>query len=326
MFIDIGVLSLLATLFVKIIFLYIKGSDYLFDIKNIYQPANLGEVLHMASLHPEAVIIAGGTDVLIQVREGKLAYRELLSIHGLTELQGITKNEKGDLLIGSLSHFNDLEQNPLIQLYIPILAQAAATVGGPQIRAMGTLGGNIANGVTSADTASSLYALEAEVLLQRAGGQRLLPIKEFYLGPAKTVLEQGELLTKIIIRHANYVNTGGCYLKYAMREAMDIATLGCALLIRPDQAGQTIVQIRIAFGVAAPVPMRAEAAEAALSGLPIEEAQERIASLVRAEINPRDSWRASREFRLHIAGVLAERALDQAWRQALERRPLPCSE
>lgn len=292
----------------------------MFDIQNIIQPANLAEALAYAARQPQAVIIAGGTDVLIQVREGKLANRELLSIHGLAELQGIEEDANDDILIGPLNSFHDLEEHQLIRRHIPILAEAASTVGGPQIRAQGTVGGNVANGVTSADTASTLHTLEAELLLQSEQGQRLLPIKEFHLGPGQTAREPGELLTKIIIRAEHYQNTGGCYLKYAMREAMDIATLGCAVLVRPDEAGEKIAQIRIAFGVAAPVPMRTEAAEQALVGLTPDEAGARIAELVRAEIKPRDSWRASREFRLQIAGVQAERALAAAWQRALERR------
>jgi xanthine dehydrogenase FAD-binding subunit len=292
----------------------------MFDFKEVYQPTSLEEALALASRHPQAVIIAGGTDVLIKVREGKLCYREILSIHGLSELTGIDETADGDLLIGPLNSFRDIEEHPLIRRHIPLLAQAAATVGGPQIRTMGTLGGNVANGVTSADTASSLYALEAELLLQSAAGQRLLPIKDFYLGPGQTERAPGEILTKIIIRKAIYADSGGCYIKYAMREAMDIATLGCAILVKPDKVGQRLARLRIAFGVAAPIPCRATETEEELNGSMIAQAVQRIGELVRMEINPRDSWRASREFRLHIAGVLAERALNKAWQQALERR------
>ena len=292
----------------------------MFDIQNIYQPKSLSEALQIAARHPRAVVIAGGTDVLIEARAGKLAGQDLLSIHDLNDLRGIEEDNNGDLLIGPLSRFKELEEHPLIQRHIPILAQAASTVGGPQIRAAGTVGGNVMNGVTSADTSSTLHALQAELQLQSGAGQRLLPIKELHTGPGQTSRQLGELLTKIIIRRANYAGCGGCYLKFAMREAMDIATLGCAVLVRPDKAGERIEQARIAFGVAAPVPMRTEAAEQALAGLTVAEATAKIAELVRAEIKPRDSWRASREFRLQIAGVLAERALTAAWRQALEIR------
>jgi len=291
----------------------------MFDIREIYQPKNLEEALALAAQHPDAIIIAGGTDVLIKIREGKLVYRDLLSIHGLSELQGIEQENNGDLLIGPLNNFRDLMEHQLICRNIPILAQAASTVGGPQIRIMGTLGGNLANGVTSADTASSLHALEAELLLQSATSQRQTTISEFHVGPGQTARAPGEILTKIIIRSANYAKTGGCYIKYAMREAMDIATLGCAIVVRPDASCRSIERLRIAFGVAAPVPQRAIETETELTGLSIEEAVQRIAPSIRAKINPRDSWRATRDFRLHIAGVMAERALISAWQDALER-------
>jgi len=296
----------------------------LFEVNEIYQPMDLPEALVLAKQHPQAIIIAGGTDVLIQIREGKLANRELLNIHGLSELQGIEKNEAGDLLIGPLSSFKDVEENALINRHIPILAQAASMVGGPQIRVMGTIGGNVANGVTSADTSSTLHALEAQLVLESEAAKRIIPIENYYLGPAQTARANGEILTKIIIRGVNYRGSGGCYIKYAMREAMDIATLGCAVLVSPAKDSSCISRIRIAFGVAAPVPIRTKNAEAKLSGLDIDEAGYRIASLIREEINPRDSWRASREFRLHIAGVMAERALSKAWQQALERRRAEC--
>lgn len=292
----------------------------MFDIREIHQPKNLEEALAVAGQHPDAIIIAGGTDVLIKIRDGKLVYRDLLSIHGLSELHGIEEESCGDLLIGPLNSFRDLLEHPLICRHVPILARAAATVGGPQVRVMGTLGGNLANGATSADTASSLHALEAELLLQSAISQRLVPINEFHLGPGRTACAPGEILTKIIIRRVNFIDTGGWYIKYAMREAMDIATLGCSVMVKPDADGKCIEQLRIAFGVAAPVPLRTVETEAELKGSPIEEAAQRIATLVRTEINPRDSWRASKAFRLQIAGVMAERALLRAWQEALERR------
>ena len=297
----------------------------MFDIREIFQPNNLEEALALAGQHPQAVIIAGGTDVLIEARVGKFFEKDLLSIHGLHELQGVEEDSGGDLLIGPLCSFTKIEEHPLINRHIPILAQAAATVGGPQIRAMGTIGGNVANGVTSADTSSTLHALEAELLLQSAVSRRTLPIKDFHLGPGQTACAPDEILTKIIIRRASYEDSGGCYIKYSMREAMDIATLNCAIVVRPDKAGQNIERIRIAFGVAAPMPMRTIETEAKLAGLSIGEATQSIAELVRQEINPRDSWRASREFRLHIAGVLAERALGKAWQQAVERRQSSCN-
>lgn len=284
----------------------------MYDIESIYSACSVDDAIDALLADPKAIVIAGGTDILIKVREGKLAGCRLVSIHELEELRGITKNEKGDLLIGPLTCFHDITHNPMIAQDASMLAYAADQVGGPQIRAMGTIGGNISNGVTSADTASSLFAYEAELWLKGSDGMRVLPISEYYTGPGHVCLKPGELLTKIVIKAKNYRNFHGCYIKYAMRNAMDIATLGTAVLVKLNDDKTAIENVRIAFGVANPIPMRAHQAEAALAGVPLCEAIEKITALVRAEINPRNSWRASREFRMQIAGEAAKRALMQA--------------
>lgn len=128
----------------------------MFDLEAIYRAASVQDAIAALVADPEAVVIAGGTDVLIRIREGKLAGCRLVSIHDLPELAGCRLDAAGALHIGPLTCFRDIVDHPLVQRHIPILAQAAAAVGGPQIRAMGTVGGNLCNGATSADTASSL--------------------------------------------------------------------------------------------------------------------------------------------------------------------------
>jgi xanthine dehydrogenase FAD-binding subunit len=286
----------------------------------MYQPQTLCQALALLREHEDLLPVAGGTDVLIQARQGKLRGRGLLSIRDLGELRGIQLDADGNLEIGALTTFAELEKNPLIQTHIPILAQAAGSVGGPQIRAMGTVGGNLCNGATSADTASALYASDAELLLISYDSERWLPLREFHQDAGKTARQPRELLRKIRVSLASYRSMGGCYLKYSLRRAMDIAVLGCAVMVKAHRDGEHIDGIRIAFGVAAPTPLRALRAEEKLRGLSIEAAKDAIADLARAEIMPRDSWRASRLFRFHIAGELARRALAAAWSQALERR------
>ncbi|ATW28276.1 xanthine dehydrogenase FAD-binding subunit XdhB [Candidatus Formimonas warabiya] len=268
---------------------------------------------------PNAIVIAGGTDVLIKVRDGKLAGCHLVSINGIKELKGVRLNENNEIVIGSLTTFRELEEDETIQRHMPILAGAAGAVGGPQIRAVGTIGGNISNGVTSADTASTLLTLNAELTLTSSAGHRLLPIEAYYLSAGKVALRHGELLTAITIKPADYRGYHGKYIKYAMRNAMDIAILGCAVLIKTDVPSRFIEDIRIALGVAGPVPMRALKTEAALIGLPLEEALCIGPDILRKEITPRDSWRASRAFRLHVAGEIFRQALASAWQEGVER-------
>ena len=287
----------------------------MFDFERITIAASVPEALAALAANPEAKVIAGGTDVLIKIREGKLAGCDLVSIHDIPELHGIKLTEDGCIHIGPVTTFAELTNSPIIMERIPVLGRAADTVGGPQIRAMGTVGGNISNGVTSADTATTLLNLEAELTLTSLAGQRKLGVNDYYVGAGRVCLEPGELLTDICIKPENYQGFGGCYIKYAMRNAMDIATLGTSCLVKQGPGG-VIEAIHLAFGVAAPVPMRARNTEQALTGKTYAEAKDAIAGLVRGEITPRTSWRASKEFRLQIAGENARRALEAAWTEA----------
>ena len=284
----------------------------MYDIGGLTLAKSLQEAVEASVQHPDSVIIAGGSDVLIKLREGKLAGRYLVSIHDLEELHYIRMNESGDLEIGPLSTFRELEESQLIRTYFPVLGQAAGQVGGPQIRTVGTVGGNISNGVTSADTASTLMAVGARLTIVGPKGERELPISEYYVGPGRVALEHGEILTKITISHEMIEGWRGYYIKYGMRNAMDIATLGCVALAKLDSGKTHVEDLRLGFGVAAPVPSRALETEQTLRGLEINQALEQVADLVRGEIRPRDSWRASKAFRLQIAGEMARRALKKA--------------
>ena len=287
----------------------------MFDFERITLAHSVAEALTALAADPAARVIAGGTDVLIKIREGKYAGCSLVSIHDIPELRGVSLGPDGCIHIGPTTTFVELTRSPVIMERIPVLGRAADTVGGPQIRAMGTVGGNISNGVTSADTATTLLNLEAELTLTSPAGERRVNVNDYYLGAGRVCLDHAELLTDICVKPENYQGFGGCYIKYAMRNAMDIATLGTSCLVKPGKGG-VIDALRLAFGVAAPVPMRARNTEQALTGKSYAEALEEIAGLVRGEITPRTSWRASREFRLQIAGENARRALESAWAEA----------
>lgn len=224
-------------------------------------------------------------------------------------------DEDGTLRILPLTSFSHITKDPLINEHIKVLGEAVDMVGGPQIRNIGTIGGNISNGVTSADSASTLHAWDAIVELTSAEGVRQLPIKEYYISAGRVALRPAELLTAILIKKESYSGYKGHYIKYAMRNAMDIATLGCSVNVKLSDDKATILGARIAYGVAGPVPMRAPAAEEAVRGKPV--CGETVAAFAGAaiqDINPRDSWRASREFRLHLAHELAKRALTESIR------------
>ena len=282
----------------------------MYDIKALYEAASVEEAIRLLQEHPEAQIIAGGSDVLVQIREGKRAGVELVSIYGIDAMRGVSYDAEGAIRIGSLTSFSHIAADPIIREKIPVLGEAVSLVGGPQIRNIGTIGGNTCNGVTSADSASTLFAWDAVVELTGPEGVRKLPIQEFYIKAGKVALNPAELQTAIIIPKAAYEGYYGNYIKYAMREAMDIANLGCSVNVSLTEDGETIRDVRIAYGVAGPVPMRAPSAEAAAKGRPVNsETAEAFSKAVLEDIHPRDSWRAAKAFREHIAVEMAKRAL-----------------
>ena len=287
----------------------------MYDMKALYEAHSVEEAVALRLEHPEAQIIAGGSDVLVQMREGKRAGAELISIYGIDAMRGICIDEDGNIRIGSLTSFSHITRDPIIRKYINVLGEAVDMVGGPQIRNIGTIGGNTCNGVTSADSASTLHAWEAIVELTGKNGVRRLPIKDFYLRAGKVDIraEEGEIQTAILIPKVSYENCFGHYIKYAMRSAMDIATLGTSVNVRLSPDGKTVERARVAFGVAGPVPLRAATAERLAEGKPVsEETAEAFAQAVKEDINPRDSWRAAKDFRMHIAVESARRAFIEA--------------
>ena len=243
---------------------------------------------------PSAVVIAGGSDVLIKIREGKLADSRLVSIHGLREeLEGVTLLENGDIAVGPLTTFRGVTGSEIIQERVSVLGEATDLAGGPQLRAVGTIGGNVCNGVTSADSASTLMALDVRMHLRGPAGWRIVPISQWYQGVGKVDLGPAELLCRIVIQKENYDGWSGHYIKYAQRNAMDIATLGVSCLVRLSADKRICEDVRLAFGVAAPTPIRARTAEEGVRGLPVSEAAARLGSLALEDVSPRTSWRAS---------------------------------
>ena len=285
----------------------------MYDIKSIYRAKSVADAIRALQADPSAIVIAGGTDVLIKIREGKLAGCSLVSIHDLAgELAGVTLSPGGDVEIGPLTTFRGVTYSDVIRQTIPVLGEAADMAGGPQLRAAGTIGGNVCNGITSADTASTLVALDAVLRVRGPRGERDVPISEWYLGVGKVALAPDELLVKIVIPRDNYAGYTGHYIKYAQRSAMDIATLGVSCLVKLTDDRKFVDDAALAFGVAGPVPMRSPSAEAAVRGLSVEEAIAAIGQAALADVNPRTSWRASKEFRIQLVQELSGRALREA--------------
>ncbi len=283
----------------------------MFNFKSYAKAGSIQEAIRLLGENPEAHLIAGGTDMLVKLHKGKAQFDHLVDIHDISELDFITQNDAGDIIIGPLACFTKVTESELIRKHIPVLSQAILTIGGPQVRNMATIGGNLCNGVPSADSATPLIALNAEVMIEGRNGPRQMPLESFFLGPSRVALAQHEILTAITITRDNYANYFGHFHKYAMREAMDISTIGCSAVCKIKNG--TLQDLRLAFGVAAPIPIRCKVTEDKVRGRKINsKLLTDIATYLSADVRPRTSWRAAKEFRLQIITTLPQRVVKQA--------------
>lgn len=283
----------------------------MFDIGNILEPANLDAALLLLRDNPKLKVIAGGTDVLIRMHHRELEGAQLLSIRNIKGLKDISLLEDGSISIGAMATFSQIFRDEIINLYIPIVSESVSSIGGPQIRNMATIGGNICNGAVSADSATTMFVLNARLVLKSSSGERIVPIQEFYEGPGRVKLINGEILTNILISKDNYKSMSGCYIKYCNRKALDIATLGVSVLCS-TKAGK-FIDLRIALGVAAPTPIRCSEAEAFAIGLDVnKENIEKIGQEALKSSKARDSWRASKAYREHLIEILTQRGIKTA--------------
>ena len=280
----------------------------MFDIKEIKEPKSLDEALKVLDSNTKLKIISGGTDVLIKLHHGKISDAELLSIKNLDTLRDIKILEDKTISIGANSTFSDIFRSEVINNNIPILSEAAVLMGGPQIRNMATIGGNVCNGAVSADSAPALFSLNAELKIKSLNNERIVKITEFYDGPGKVKIERNEILTEILIKEEDYKNKKGKYIKFANRKALDISMLGVALLY--ETKDNTFKDLRVSLGVAAPTPIRCRTAENFSIGKGVtNEVINKVAELAKIDSNPRNSWRGSRDYRLHLISTLIKRIL-----------------
>jgi len=282
----------------------------MYQINGYFEASTIKEAIDYLKGNENSQIIAGGSDVLIKTRERKTGYidKDLVGILRIPELHGVCYDEAGNILIGSTTNFTEVENDDIVLKNIPLLSIAVGSVGGPQIRNIGTIGGNVANGATSADSASSLFAMDAIICIEGSKGKKEIPIKEFYLGPGKVALEHDEIMTHIKIEKKNFEDYKGHYIKFSQRKAMDIATLCCSIMVKMN--GNKIEDLRIAYGVAGPTPIRAVEAEQMAKGMEITtENLEKIGEKCLENASARDSWRASKAFRQQLIRELPKRAI-----------------
>lgn len=276
---------------------------------NVLLPRSLADLWRHWENEPAALLYAGGTDLLVKMRNnGSVKPKTLICLERLEELQGVS--EAGDFIrIGPGTTHARLFENVLVRQHLPILAQALAVLGSPLIRNMGTIGGNICTASPAGDTLPPLYTLEAEVELCRPDGVRRLPIKDFLTGPGQTNCGQGEILTSIWVSKADGYDLQH-FEKVGQRAALAISIVSLAALVRRSPAG-VVEKARLAWGSLGPSIVTCPAAETALVGerLTITTLR-RAAACIRQAASPISDIRAEAEYRRALAGNLLLRLLE----------------
>jgi carbon-monoxide dehydrogenase medium subunit len=284
------------------------------------EPSSLREAVSLLSdLGHQARVVAGGTDLLVQMKMERLSPTHLVSLQTIPGLGEITVTKEG-LLIGALTSIRSIEMSELIQTYFPALTEACASFSTTQIQMMGTIGGNLCNASPASDTAPPLITYCAEAHILGPNGERHLPLEEFFLDPGSSALDRGELLTAVFVPWPE-VGTGSAFMKVS-RVAADIAKVnGSVMLVRKDDR---VIDCRITFGSVAPTPLRAPKAEAQLVDKPFTPDLATSAAQSAAEaMEPIDDVRSSARYRKEIVRVLAYEALLKAWDQAAQGAPDP---
>ncbi|MEN8246127.1 MAG: xanthine dehydrogenase family protein subunit M [Thermodesulfobacteriota bacterium] len=270
------------------------------------KPTSLDEVFDLMKTYgSQAELVAGGTDVMVFIKQGNRSPEVLISLRGLTDLSYIRK--KGGYHIGALATHSMLEKSPLVQEELTALYQGASQVGSIQVRNMGTLGGNICNAAPSADTAAPLLVLDAVAVLQSHDGQRRVPIEEFFIGPSETVKKDNEVLVEIEIPE-KMGRFKTAYCKHARRQAMTLPIIGVSVGVLLEK--DVIADARIGLTVAAPTPIRVRQAEDFLKGKPFEEKVLLEAGEIASSPEccmPRDSLRCEGWYREEMVKMLIPR-------------------
>lgn len=258
-------------------------------------------------------IIAGGTDLLVNMKHGKVLPGHIINIAGVTGLDTITYDEKDGLRIGALATINSIETLPLIKEKFSVLAQAASKLGAWQVRNQATIGGNLCNASPSAELSPALLALGAKVKLNGGDGERVISIEDFFTGPGRTVVKPDEILTEVHVPNLP-PRSGSTYLRLTRRKALEVALVGVAVVTSVD--GDNLTNVRIALGAVSPVPIRAKQAEKMLRGTKMsDELLHKAGKAAAGESNPITDIRGSAEYRRKMTEVLVVRAIEQAVEQ-----------
>jgi len=274
-------------------------------------------VAFLSEYGEKARFVSGATDLLMQLKRGEAAPECLIRLGEVSELGFITHDDSGGLRVGALTTVGEVANSPLIRSKYSILAQAAGMLGTPAVRNQATLGGNLCNAAPSADTALPLLVLGATLKIVGKGGEKIVPLEDFFVGPGQTILGRDRLLAEIQVPNIP-AHSGGAYLKQKRRQGADLAVVGVAALV--VMRGEVLEDVKIALGAVAPTPIRARKAEEILKGRkPDPDLLEKSGQTAAGEASPIDDIRGSADYRRELLAVLTKRAVAQAIQQAEER-------
>jgi carbon-monoxide dehydrogenase medium subunit len=284
--------------------------------------STLEEAFHLLETHGrEARILAGGTDLLVQMRHGLLGPKILIDLKGVPGLDEIRYEAPTGLRLGALTLIHALETDPLVKEKFGIISQAASSLGSYQVRCRATLGGNLCNASPAADMVPALISLGAKAKLSCRNGDRFLPLEDFFAGPGRNRLRPGEILIDVQVPNPPPAPAGFHHTKHSTRKAMDLAVVGVAVAFSSDSRREKCADVKIALGAVGPVPFRATGAENRLRGERVDEDLISQAAFRAAEeAQPISDIRASGEYRREMVRVLTHRTLKQAWMNLLRGR------
>ncbi len=256
-------------------------------------------------------ILAGGTDVLVQMKRGKLQPKALVSLKAIPSLNLYRLDGDGNLVVGATTPLVDVETSPIVRREFPAVAEAAGWIGSVQVRSRATIGGNLCNAAPSADMAPILVALKAVATISDGRRERTVPLEEFFVGPGETVIQQGELLTAVTVPRLS--PNAFAHYERAYRSGMDIATAGVAVALWFASEGSVVEDARVVLGAVAPTPMRARQTEKTLIGEKLDEPVTIRASAKAAEeAKPISDVRSSADYRRTLVRVATRKALAAA--------------
>jgi carbon-monoxide dehydrogenase medium subunit len=272
---------------------------------------NTRDAIGLLSEHSgKTMVIAGGTDLVPQIRSGKKKPHYIIAIDNVPGLDNIEYREKVGLSIGALTTVRFLETSSEIKKRYPLISQAARELGSVAIRNVATLGGNLCNASPSAEMAPALIGLRATVKIGGHGGERVVLLEEFFTGPGQTVLKSDEILLGIEVPVLQ-PNTKGVYLKHSMRGSIDLSVVGVAAVLTTE--GELCMDAKIVLGAVAPTPLRAKEAEKMIRGKRVGfDLIQKAAKAASREARPISDIRASAEYRSKMVAVLTRRALIEA--------------